>query len=193
MDPVRQYRERYRTLWTVLEKILRFNDTKKNSWTLGSMELWGQYLVGRRNWVLLLDRYERERRITKNGVLWGSSMDHSARPGKIPGIRKSSKNHLEKKLLNSESDLGQTFLATALIVQGAPVHFLSAFALPGLRQLATPYHHSPASVNPHTVPRRPNLNTWPKRYSIILNKINRLPPRKKSFDNAANSCIIVLL
>ena len=188
MDPVRQYRERFWTLWILLKKILRFNDTKKNSWTLGSMELWGQYLVGRRNWVLLLDRYERERRITKNGVLWGSSMDHSARPGKIPGIRKSSKNHLEKKLLNSESDLGQLFLATALIVQGAPVHFLSAFALPGLRQLATPYHHSAASPLPHTARNTPAFYS-----SIILNKINSIPPRKKSFDNAANSCIIVLL
>jgi hypothetical protein len=120
-------------------------------------------------------------------------MDHSARPGKNPGIRISWKNSREKKLLNSWFDLGQAFLATALIVQGAPVAFLYASALPGLRQLATPCHHTPAPVNPHTVSRRPNQNTPVFYSSIILNKINNIPPRKKSFDNAANSCIIVLL
>ena len=154
MDPVKQYRERYRILWILLKKFLGFNDTKKNSWTLGSMELWGKYLVGRRNWVLLLDWYERERRITKNGVLWGSSMDHPARPGKIPGIRKSSKNHLEKKLLNSESDHGQTFLATALTWSCLPDAFLTR----------PPYHHRASSPRlTTTLPPRP----CPTRLGIL--------------------------
>ena len=31
MDPVKQYRERFWTLWIFLKKFLGFNDTKKNS------------------------------------------------------------------------------------------------------------------------------------------------------------------
>jgi hypothetical protein len=83
--------------------------------------------------------------------------------------RISSKNSREKKLLNSWFDLGQLFLATALIVQGSPVAFLSASALPGLHQLATPCHHYGASVNPHTA-----RNTIAFYSSIILNKIKAL-------------------
>lgn len=31
MDPVRQYQERFWSLWTDLKKILGFNDTKKDN------------------------------------------------------------------------------------------------------------------------------------------------------------------
>ena len=134
-DYVTIYRERFWYLWNLLKKILGFNDTQKNSWALGSMELWGKYLVGRRNCGLLLDWYERKGEITKNEVLWGSSMDYPARPGKNSGIRKSWKNHLEKKLLNSESDHGQLFLATALTWSCLPVAF----------QTRPPYHHRASS------------------------------------------------
>ena len=188
MDPVRQYRERFWTLWILLKKILRFNDTKKNSWTLGSMELWGQYLVGRRNWVLLLDRYERERRITKNGVLWGSSMDHPARPGKNSRNSKILKKSPRKKVTEFTVRPRSNFSSYCSYLVLLTRRFSSSPALPPQSQLATPYHHYAASPLPHTARNTPAFYS-----SIILNKINSIPPRKKSFDNAANSCIIVLL
>ena len=53
--------------------------------------------------------------------------------GLLEKIWKISKNSLEKKLLNSQSDLGQTFLATALTWSSLPSLFQLRLALPGLR------------------------------------------------------------
>ena len=73
---------------------------------------------------------------------------------KNPGIRKSSKNHLEKKLLNSQSDHGQAFLATALTWS----------CLPDAFQTRPPYHHRASSPRlTTTLPPRP----CPTRLGIL--------------------------
>ena len=75
----------------IVEHSARWN-FEANTWWVGETEYYC--------WTNMKEKEESPRMRFSEALQWIIR----ARPRKIPGIRKSSKNHLEKKLLNSESD-----------------------------------------------------------------------------------------